>query len=204
MKTNYSFLLALLLCIPAILLSQNTPPKLKFNEKEYVPVYLGVGTGLYTYSGLLGMEMELPLAPRVSLFGAAGLGGWGFKAGAGVQFYITRAQFGSAFGVGFCNAFGSTGVETELELQGGTGPQAVVLNTYNAPTLNLTYHYNFHLGKKSKFVLGTGYAIALVDKPYDVVSPQNAMLTPESETVMQIVQPGGLMISLKFLFGVGS
>lgn len=164
-------------------------------------IYLGVGTGIYTYTGLLGAMMEIPFTPRISGFAAAGLGGWGYKAGCGVQFYTSRDQFGSAFGIGYSNAFGLMNFETELELANGN-TQEVVLDLYNAGTVNLTYNYNFKLGSRSKFVLGTGYAIAVTDSPYKLNSPTNIGLSSTSEQVMQMMQPGGLIVSLSFLFAV--
>lgn len=164
-------------------------------------LYLGPATGIYTYSGLAGVTLEAPITPRLSIFAAGGLGGWGYKAGGGLQLYLSKDQFGSAIGIGYSNAFGGSDLELEMELEDGSN-RMVLLDLYDAGTLNFTYNYHFHLGDRSKFVLGTGYALAVVDTPYRLTSPANAQLSLASRQVMQIMQPGGLILSISFLFAV--
>ena len=165
-------------------------------------IYIGAGTGLYSYNGLIGLAFEVPLTPKVSCFGAFGNGGWGMKAGGGVKLYMKNEQFGSSFSFGYSNAFGLSGFETDLELTDGS-KQKVTLNLRNAATINFMYDYNFHLGKRSKFVLGTGYALATSTKAYEVVSPEKAELNSFSKQVLQIMQPGGLILSCTFLIAIG-
>lgn len=168
-------------------------------------LYLGPGSGLYTYTGLLGGIVEVPIVPHVSVFTGFGLGGWGYKAGGGVLFYLHKNDYlGSAFGAGVSNAFGMDNFPIELALAGSNGePTEVTLDLYNAPSLNLTYQYHFRMGNSGKFVVGTGYALAMVDTPYKVVSPLGAQLDATSKRVMQILQPSGLIISVAFQFGIG-
>ena len=77
------------------------------------------------------------------------------------------------------------------------------MNLYDAPTLNFTYQYHIRIGHRVKCVLGTGFAMATVDQPYEVITPKNAQLSDSSKLVMQLLQPGGLMFSVAFQFGVG-
>lgn len=175
-------------------------------QKAHTPYFfLGPGMGLYTYTGLLGGIIEVPIVPHFSVFTGFGIGGWGTKLGAGAMFYIRKDEYlGSAFGLGVSNAFGLDNFNTELSLVGSNGQtMPVTMNLNNASTLNLTYQYHIRLGNGSKFVVGTGYAVRLVDEPYEIISPQNAELDSDSKLAMQIVQPGGLIISLTFQFGVG-
>jgi len=168
-------------------------------------LYLGPGSGLYTYTGILGGIVEVPVVPHLSVFVGFGLGGWGYKAGGGVLFYLHKDDYlGSAFGAGVSNAFGLDDFTTELTLAGTNGDAtSVTLDLYNAPSLNLTYQYHFSLGSSGKFVVGTGYAIAMVDTPYKLVAPPNAELDATSKRIMQLLQPSGLIISVAFQFGIG-
>lgn len=160
-------------------------------------VYLGVGTGINNYSGLLGIEFEAPILPRLSITGTLGIGGWGYKAGGSLQYYINEPQFGGSLSLGFSNAFGGPGVE--LTLEDGTVAQ---LNLENAGTVNLAYLYNFKLGKRSKFVLGGGWSFATSTRPYTVTSPPGVTLSTLDEQVLAFLQPGGLLLSMKFIFAL--
>lgn len=167
-------------------------------------IYLGPGMGINNYTGLLGSVFEVPIIPHFSAFMVGGLGGWGYKIGGGVLFYFREKEYlGSSFGLGVSNAFGLSNFETSLYLEGQEGLKPVVLNLYDAPTLNLTYQYHIKMGRTSKFVIGTGYAFALVDSPYSLEQPETAQISDGSELTMKMMQPGGLIISLAFQFGVG-
>ncbi len=159
--------------------------------------YLGVGTGINNYSGLLGLEWEIPILPRLSIVGTLGLGGWGYKAGGSLQYYLREPQFGGALCLGFSNAFG--GADVPLTLQDGT---EAVFDLRNAGTVNIAYLYNFRLGKRSKFVLGGGWAIPTSTTPYTVTSPPGYTLSSTDREVMKVLQPGGLLLCVKFIFAL--
>ncbi len=166
--------------------------------------YLGPGMGINNYSGLIGAVFEVPIVPHFSAFVVGGLGGWGYKAGGGIMFYFREKEYlGSELGLGITNAFGLDNFETQLYLEGKEGLQPVTLNLHNAPTLNLTYQYHIRMGRTSKFVIGTGYAFEMVDSPYTLVEPETEQISDASELTMKMLQPGGLIISLTFQFGVG-
>lgn len=167
-------------------------------------LYLGPGMGINNYTGLIGGIFEVPIIPHWSAFISGGSGGWGSKLGGGIMFYIRKQEYlGSSFGLGISNAFGVNNLKTDLYIQGVEDPQPVELILYDAPTFNITYQYHIRMGRTSKFVIGTGIAFAMVDSPYDVMIPDNAELADASKLTMKMLQPGGLMVSLAFQFGVG-
>src|SRR5690606_10760000 len=168
--------LFLLLFCSAIAYSQASEVKRFTFEKEKqhkTPIlYLGPGSGLYTYTGLVGFMAEVPIIPHFTVFAGGGLGGWGYKLGGGALFYLHKDDYlGSAFGVGVSNAFGIDNFETSsFSLEGNNGETSyVVLDLYNAPSLNLSYQYHIKMGTAGKFVIGTGYAFPMVDSPYKLV-----------------------------------
>ena len=174
-----------------------------FHAEDPLPIfYLGLGNGINTYTGILGAALEVPLPAHLSAFVAGGLGGWGLKLGGGVKFYFKDSHFGSALDVGFANAFGGNNLELNLELAGSSSTQKVVMNLYNAGTLNFGYSYNIKMGRRVKFVVGAGWALAVVDQPYELVAPRNAKLSDSSIAAMKLSQPGGLFIAATFYLGV--
>lgn len=160
---------------------------------------IGLGTGLNAYSGLIGIIGEVPIVKNASVFGAAGLGSWGFKIGFGVAYNLNPSNNSPQLSVGFSSASGLSEMELDLETVSGV-TEPVLLNLKRANTLNLMYHKPVNVGKKNKFVFGVGYGLELNQKVYDVKS--NHILSDKSVRVMEIMQPGGLIFSLSFMFGL--
>lgn len=161
--------------------------------------FIGVGLGINDYG--FGGCLEVPVAEKLSLYGNAGLGGWGWKLGAGVSFYLSKNPYGSSLSIGYASASGLKDFQTELEVEPNNQNSMITLDLYRVGTINLVYAYNFKLGNKSKFALSTGYAIPVTKNAYDVKT-SGVTLTETSKQVMNFVQPGGLILGFKFLFGI--
>ena len=160
--------------------------------------YIGLSLGINDYG--IGFVAESPVGESVSLFGNVGVGGWGFKVGGGVMFYPRKAPFGPGFGAGYAYASGLEGFETELKVEPNNDEELVELDLYGIGTINLMYSHSWAFGRSGKFSLVTGYAIKLVDKTY-AVKTDGIELTPESKTVIKIMQPGGFTLGLRLMFG---
>ena len=76
-----------------------------------------------------------------------------------------------------------------------------MLDLNQVGTVNLIYSYNFQLGKSSKFVFSAGYAIPVTDKAYELKTI-GMTLTETSKEVIDLMQPGGVILGIKILFGV--
>lgn len=161
--------------------------------------FIGIGLGINDYG--LGGCIEIPIVEKLSLYGNAGIGGWGWKLGAGISFYPSKSPYGSSFSIGYASASGLKDFETALAVEPNNQNELVTLNLNRVETLNLVYSYNFQLGKKSKFALSAGYAIPVTNNAYDIITT-GVTLTETSKQVMDILQPGGLILGFKFLFGI--
>ena len=171
-------------------------------EKPVKPkVLLGVGSGVYYYSGILGTGIEVPVMNKFSFFGMAGLGGWGYKCGFGVNYFFKEAPFKSSISVGYAYATGGSDLELEMSVEDYPDSQKIKMDLHGAGTFNLAYAYHFKVGKKSKISLNVGYAIPLVEKPYRVHDSQY-QLDEVGETTLRIMQPGGLMLGCNFMIGI--
>ncbi|MCF8370704.1 MAG: hypothetical protein K9H64_03710 [Bacteroidales bacterium] len=169
-------------------------------ETTHTPqIFIGLGLGLNEYG--LGGCMEIPIVDRLSIYGNAGLGGWGWKLGAGISFYPSKTPYKSSFGIGYASASGLKDFETELPVEPNDQNKKVTLDLNRVGTINLVYSYNFHLGRKSKFVLSTGYAIPVTNNAYELKST-GVILSETAKQALVIIQPGGLILGFKFLFGV--
>ena len=207
MKTNkYKHSIAIL--VTGIIISMNSiiPADAQKQNPEYYQDqelpndkfrYLGLGMGINDYG--MGVCGELSIIKELSVFGNAGIGGWGWKLGGGLMFYPKGGPYKSSLSIGYSHASGLQNFETQLPTV--SDPNATVLLDLNpVGTVNLVYSYNLILGKSHKVVFSGGYAIALSSNNYDINN--GVVLTPESEQVLNILQPGGLILGMKFMFGL--
>lgn len=161
--------------------------------------FIGVGLG-FNDNGLGGC-LEIPIEKKLSFYGNAGLGGWGWKLGGGFSFYPSTGPYGSSLSIGYASASGFQNFQTQLTIEPNDEYRIIVLDTNPVGTVNLVYAYNLQLGKKSKFALSAGYAMPVTKNAYDVITP-GVVLSETSKQILEIMQPGGLILGLKFLFGI--
>jgi len=173
-----------------------------FAQREILdtpPVFITLGTGI-NHTGLLSIGVEVPVHENIAVFGDAGVGGWGYKLGIGAGYFPKSVRKGPGINLAYYTASGLS-ADTPVEFDDGTNSYQISLNRVG--TLNLSYSQNWHLGRRGKFSLIAGYAIAAgnKDNSYDVFGQQEPDET--LKTFMGILHPDGLIIGFKFLFGVG-
>jgi len=161
--------------------------------------YLGLGTGINSYTGLFGARLEVPLTDRLHIFGSAGLGSWGYKVGAGMSYNLRNSLYGPAMSIGYASASGLADFETSLETTTSKS-ETVTLDLKQVGNILIMYSYQWKIGKSNKISLGTGYAAKLTTVSYEVKS--NHTLSSTSRQAMEIMAPGGLVVSFAFLFGL--
>ena len=201
MKFNH-LLVTLLLGFFIIILPQRIMAQLTNENPEMVATpstLVGFGFGINDYG--LGGGVELPIAKKITLYGNIGIGGWGWKVGGGLSFYPQQMLYKSSISLGYSVAMGGKGLEEELEVEPSGQSQKVVLDLNKVGTVNLIYSYNIKIGRYSKFVVSTGYAIPVTSNAYEVKSP-GVTLTESSKQIISVMQPGGLIFGLKFMFGM--
>ncbi len=161
--------------------------------------YLGFGTGLNSYTGLLGVRLEVPLTDRFHIFGSAGLGSWGYKIGGGISYNLRKSLYGPALSIGYTSATGLPDFETSLETTANE-METVTLDLKPVGNMVIMYSYQWKVGKANKISLGGGYAASFESNTYDVIS--NHTLSSTSQQVMKMMAPGGLVVSATFVFGM--
>lgn len=193
------FVAAILLFVLSInQLNAQTKP-----ERVGQPAFVGLGLGINDNG--LAIGVELPVLPMFSIGGTAGLGGWGWKVGAGITYYPSHTPFKSGISVSYYSASGIDRVKQTLWVEPNGAEKDVYLKLHRVGTVNLVYSYNLKVGKASKFVFSGGYAIAVSNDPaYEILdnSQENTVLTDYSENFMEFMKPGGLIVGVKFMFGI--
>lgn len=161
---------------------------------------MGVG-GAINEIGLIGVGFERHLNPHFSLGIYGGLGGWGTNLMGNLTAYFNESGHGPSLSIGLKRAGGIDNISTTMDFDPESDPKIVNMKFSPNSTLNLCYNYNFGVFESSKFVFTLGYAFALSDNPYTILDA-GVSLTETEQTYMNIMQPGGLILGLKFMYGL--
>jgi len=185
-----------------MVLLQNVSAQTGIDKKkiEYHPrSFIGIGHGINSYTGMTGLSLEFPFDDRISMFFSGGLGTWGYKTGGGFGLYLLKTTKGPSLSVGYARAFGLKNYMFTLQTISGEYEQvSMVLKP--AATLQLMFNYNIKVIKCSKMVIGTGYAVQLNKNAYEIKSLH--VLGDNGKRMMKFLQPGGLIMSFTFMFGL--
>lgn len=173
------------------------------NKKSTAPFYVGLSSGIDNFVGLLGVQGEYNFFKNTSVMAGIGAGSWGTKMSTSLNYYFHYPK-GTALSFGYSYSSGAPGIEFKLEAydtKGIKSQQNVILDLYSTNNINLSMYQYFMLGKVHRFHLEFGYSVKLDEEPYKLKS-QNVVLTDISKTVLNITQPGGLIIAFGFTFGI--
>lgn len=195
LKVVWLFALLTLPLTIANIHSQITEP---IKEEATPAFFLGVGTGINDI-GVLGMAFELPVGHRNSLGGSVGFGLWGFKSRVNLSYYPNVNAYKSCWTIGYAFALGEEDVELDLAVKPYGNQSPVTLDLFPLSTIDLIYSYNLKVGSRNKFVFSLGYSISTKNHAYRVQN-NNLELSDSSILSMKRIQPGGILLGLKFLF----
>lgn len=157
--------------------------------------YLGLGTGLESFSGVIGITGDLRVQNNFFIRAGAGIGSWGGKLSFGLR---NEKKLGKSVGYGVyvSRATGLKNFTTPLETTYGT--KDVKLDLLPGFTLNPTISYKWLIHDLHRFFIEAGYAIPLQTDPWTV--KDGSVLTDNSKMVMRILQPGGFSIGMGIQF----
>ncbi len=168
-------------------------------ENKSQLIYLGLGLSINDYG--LGLGVEFPLAGKISVNGNLGIGGWGLKAGGSLNFYTTHISNGSEFSIGYSYASGMKDFNYDLWVDPFDEKQVVNMDLNSVGTINFIYTYNLRIGYSCKAGFSGGYAFPISTSPY-TVNTAGANLSSDSKQLMDIMAPGGLIVGIRFMFGL--
>lgn len=165
-------------------------------------LYLGVGTGINAYTGLVGVSAEFNIAKPISIVGALGIGSWGTKSSIGLRYYPHYPNQW-AFTVSYSHCSGINDVDVKFEedfIKGQDGSQTYKIDLLSINTVNISAMKHWLIGKRkvNRIHVELGYAIPTSSDRYRI----GAELTNDGKTFMQLLEPGGIMIGTGFTFGL--
>ncbi|MFC0875637.1 hypothetical protein ACE01N_03535 [Saccharicrinis sp. FJH2] len=164
-------------------------------------IFIGLGGGL-NEMGIAGIAMELPVGGKNSFGASAGIGSWGYKLRGSLNFYTKEASYKSCFSLGVSYATGMDNFSSELPVEPDDEMVELEMDLLPVLSIDLVYSYNIRVGKSSKVVLSLGYSINTKSNAY-TLHDSYYQLSDTGKQAMNLAQPGGLLLGLKFMFGVG-
>ncbi len=169
-------------------------------EYQYRPTsYIGLSTGINNSVGLIGAQLKFVISPKAMIDFGAGLGSWGYKLSANVEI-MPKGINGIFVKAGYMHATGLEDIELEVETSGFRN-EYVRFDLEPVGNVFFSVGNAWKLGKKNRFYIEGGYAIPLVtDDYYEILSGET--LSDDSELLMQMMRPGGLILALGFDFGI--
>jgi hypothetical protein len=172
------------------------------SELQHTPaVFIGLGGGL-NEMGILGAELELPVGGKNSVSTSAGIGTWGYKFRGSLNFYTSQAGYKSCFNLGVGYATGLDNFSSELPVEPNDEMVKLTMDILPVLTIDLAYSYHFKVGKSSKIVFSMGYSISTKPEAYTLHNTYY-QLSETGKMTMKLTQPGGVLLGLKFMFGIG-
>lgn len=166
---------------------------------------IGFGTGINSPIGFLGLDAEIIFYDRFGLNIGVGLGSWGTKASVTFKQYLGSKRNWS-FNAGYSYSSGADDVDLEMDsdfLANQSQTRDVNFDLLGASNLNLSFIYHLRVGKEklNRLLFEFGYSIQLQDNRYRILD-QNVALSDQGKMFMSILQPGGLMLAMRFNFGI--
>jgi hypothetical protein len=166
-------------------------------------VWIGSGTGINNYCGMLGIGATVRMDRSIYLRLGAGIGGWGRKITAGFKYEFRQANTGPALGLSYSSCSGLKNMQENVETIDKAGiiqKKEVSMDLLRASTLNVTWSYKWLFLKKNNFYIDLGYAFRLDAEPYAV--KDGSVLTANGKTFMHTLQPGGIIGGIGIMFGL--
>lgn len=164
-------------------------------------VYLGIGTGVNSFTGMLGIGMDIKCVDRLFLRIGAGIGSWGYKVSGGIK-HERKNKKGWIFSAFYTFNSGLKNFKYPLETISGKDLiiKEVTIDLKQATTISLSTGYNWYFKKKNKFYLEFGYSVPFEAEPYNVTD--GSKLTDKSKNTLKLTQPGGIVFGLGVMFGL--
>lgn len=159
--------------------------------------YLGIGTGIESFSGMIGITADIKAKENLFVRMGAGIGGWGGKLSVGIR-GEKRAGNSIGYGAFFSYASGLNDFTTNLETTSGNKDVNLVLHPAMTITPELSYKWVF--GNGNRFFISAGYAVLLQANRWEV--KDGSILTETSKRVMNITTPGGVSVGMGIQFAL--
>ncbi len=194
-----TFLISICICISMFAFAQKPADKSN-NAKPPASFFMGFSTGINNQSGILGINLELPVTANVSIGSGFGGGTWGNKFYAEARYYFQPAFKGWAIGAGITHASGFDNMKASLQTV-YYGTTQVTLSSEPVTNAFVAGYRIWRLGRnRNRFYTELGYSAALNSPRYTVTSGET--LTTDGDRTVKLLSPGGIVAAVGFSFAL--
>lgn len=182
---------------------KQTPSAQKGSGDKLTDMFFEFECGWNGYAGL-GARFDALLFDNASFNGAAGFGLWGYRVSGSLRYYL-EYPYGLAFSAGVAYNTGSE-YEDKIDTQdpggGATYNEKAKFKFKPVTCINATLVYSFQINGKDKIYIETGYSYAIQKEKYTYTTESGREITSESKKAMDLLAPGGLMITVGYAFAI--
>jgi len=185
--------------------NRNNESQRNRNGKDQAPAraplfFVGTSTGMNNPTGVLGVDLEFPIAHDFSIAAGVGISTWGTKTTVEGKYFYRHRRRRSAIGFGLTHNSGLVNYsETLNTVYYGSAP--VIMDLYPQTNLFVGFYRYYRLGRRAnRFYVDAGYSFSLTGgAKYDVTN--GYVLTNSADANIRLLCPGVLMIGCGFDFG---
>ena len=174
---------------------------LKLRSDGCPAIYITTSTGINNNTAILGFNFELPVSEKVAIEAGPGTGTWGYKAYAGVKYYLKPCQRGFAFGTGLTYCPGVQHSWHDVATIYGSTEDIEFKKNAQTNILFAAYKY-WTLGKKYNRVyaeLGWSVPLSSGDK---LTQLSGDPVSSDGKSSVESSAPGGPVVAVGISFGV--
>ncbi len=182
-----------LLLFMGLFINAQAQEEMRFQKRD---AYFGIGTGLESFSGLIGLTADMRITEKLFIRGGAGIGNWGYKLSAGIR---TEKKTTNSVGCGVFVSYATGLNDFTTSLETTSGNKDVKLDLHPVMTLTPEIFYKWLFGRGHRFFISGGYSVPLKTSNWWEVR-DGSDLTATSKDVLNIMAPGGLSLGFGFQF----
>ena len=205
MKKLTLFIFIILLSAAQYAFAQDDTHEKNKKHKGFDPAscrkaYMGFSLGINNPTGIIGLDIDIPIATNISIGSGFGPSTWGTKMYIDSRYYLKPCHRGLAFGIGITHNTGRTNYTTNLETIYGS-KEDVTLNLHAQTNMFMGVYYFWTIGKRyNRLYAEAGYSVPFATYQYTEI--QGYPLSINGENAVKTISPGGFMLGFGFSFGV--
>ncbi|MFW5851432.1 MAG: hypothetical protein ACOCWB_04340 [Bacteroidota bacterium] len=199
MKKKISIVATLMFFIMHTVSAQETNNEESTHSLPFSKTGVSISTGINNSVGMFGIGLYHTISENTIIEFGTGFGTWGAIGSVQAQYYLPRATNLYIRGT-FKRSGGGREVPVELELS-DMSTQEVRLNFYPVSNGQITFGKSWIIANKHRFYFEGGYSyfFGTAEDKYRVVD--NVEISDNSENVLSMIIPGGLILAIGFTIG---
>ena len=180
--------------------AKDVTPQTSEKRSKCAKFYLATSTGINNNTGVIGLNIDVPIGENVAIDAGFGRSTWGNKLFIGGKYFLNPCHMGWAFGGGLTYNTGLSNFVTNTE---------TIYKTQEDVLLDFRPMVNAYFAAYKYWRLGKGYNRIYLELGYSAAFTSDVMVqlagTPMSDDAnkfTKVLSPGGPIIATGISFGI--